>query len=328
MNRHPAESSPGSGMLIFGGFLALSFALAPVARAEAPPLYQSNFATCGTAPGQIFGVWGITAGADGALYVADSDGQWVSKFDAATGAFLLRWDVPQAWDVAVAPDGSVYVLRSAAGQIDRFSPTGTPLGSFGSPGSGDGQFNGPFGISIDPQGQVFVADTGNSRIQRFAADGTFLGKWGQFGGQIGDLQSPSEVAADAFGNVYVIDNRLGRIYRFSNTGSLLGWWYLGGPLSTPITLNYGLAVDPAGNVYVTEGSIVIDKYTPSGQWLSRFGHYGTGPGQFLFAMTIACDPQGHIYVSDRSLCRITRFGYDSPVASLPTSWGRLKATYR
>ena len=318
MNRH-------SSHLVLSTLMSIGLAAAPSsvpdARAEAPPVVLGTFGTCGTSLGQIQGLWGIAAGPDGAVYVADWDGQRISKFDGATGAFLTRWSVPDAFDVAVAPDGSVYVLCQASARIDHFSATGAPLGTFGSFGSGDGQFNNPFGIAIDPQGQLFIADTGNHRIQRLSADGTFLGKWNQ---------SPfaTEIAVDAFGNVFVIDEQVGRVYRYSTTGAVLGGWSNGGPSGTPIAINYGLAVDPAGSVYLVAADRWIEKYTPSGAFLLRWGDGGTEPGNFRLAMTITIDPQGQVYVSDRTLCRVTKFGFNPPVPTLPISWGKVKAAYR
>ena len=46
------------------------------------------------------------------------------------------------------------------------------LNSWGSTGSGDGQFSSPKGIAVSGTGQVYVADLGNDRIQRFGADDT------------------------------------------------------------------------------------------------------------------------------------------------------------
>jgi hypothetical protein len=53
-------------------------------------------------------------------------------------------------------------------RFEKFSSSGTFITKWGSRGSGDGQFNDPWGIAVDASGNVFVADTGNDRVQVFA----------------------------------------------------------------------------------------------------------------------------------------------------------------
>jgi DNA-binding beta-propeller fold protein YncE len=38
---------------------------------------------------------------------------------------------------------------------------------WGSPGTGDGQFINPAGITTDKSNNLYVADSGNNRVQRF-----------------------------------------------------------------------------------------------------------------------------------------------------------------
>src|SRR5262245_65122617 len=48
-----------------------------------------------------------------------------------------------------------------------------PLSSFGSAGSGAGQFQAPVGVAINQStGDVYVADSGNARVQQLDATGT------------------------------------------------------------------------------------------------------------------------------------------------------------
>ena len=49
--------------------------------------------------------------------------------------------------------------------VSVFRPDGEKLWSFGSSGSGQGQFSSPWGIATDDVGNIFVADRDNHRIQ-------------------------------------------------------------------------------------------------------------------------------------------------------------------
>jgi DNA-binding beta-propeller fold protein YncE len=51
--------------------------------------------------------------------------------------------------------------------VSVFTADGAFLYTWGTKGSGNGQFNDPKGIAVDPQGYIYVADTANHRIQKF-----------------------------------------------------------------------------------------------------------------------------------------------------------------
>jgi DNA-binding beta-propeller fold protein YncE len=72
------------------------------------------------------------------------------------------------YGVAVAPDGTVYVVERFNRRIQYFDAAGTYLGQWGSKGSGDGQFDEPDDVAVAPDGKtIYVADTHNDRIQVF-----------------------------------------------------------------------------------------------------------------------------------------------------------------
>jgi hypothetical protein len=96
--------------------------------------------------------------------------------------------------------------------------TGTGTTNFGSPGSGDGQFNTPIGIATDGT-HLYVADTGNNRVQKFTTAGVYVTKWGTLGTGTSNLNAPEGVAMDASGDVWVCDYGNSRLQRFSNTGT-------------------------------------------------------------------------------------------------------------
>ena len=75
----------------------------------------------------------------------------------------------------------MYVADSGNNRIQKFDSNGTFITKWGSYGTGDGQFIGPWGISFNPLEIVYVADTDNNRIQKFDSNGNFITKWGSFG---------------------------------------------------------------------------------------------------------------------------------------------------
>ena len=110
--------------------------------------------------------------------------------------------------------------------------TWTYEGQWGTPGSGNGQFNYPLGVAVASDGNVYVTDGGgygaNNRIQYFTASGSYLGQWGTLGSGNGQFQLPSGVAVAPGGNVYVADTDNNRIQYFTASGSYLGQWGSGG----------------------------------------------------------------------------------------------------
>jgi NHL repeat len=81
----------------------------------------------------------------------------------------------QPTDVAWDSEGNSYFtdgyVNSRVGKADK---NGDWVASWGSRGSGEGQFSTPHGIAISPSNEVFVADRGNNRIQVFDTSGKFL----------------------------------------------------------------------------------------------------------------------------------------------------------
>ncbi len=137
----------------------------------------------------------------------DAGGNFLYSLGAGSGEF------GKPNDIATAPNGRLYVTDSQEDQVRVYGPNGEYLFSFGSPGSGEGEFDFPAGIAFDPvQSEVYVADQGNARVQVFNANGDFLRAFGEFtyqeGGEWvfeGTFTRIQGLAVDALQRVYVAD---------------------------------------------------------------------------------------------------------------------------
>jgi len=123
---------------------------------------------------------GIAIDRAGNIYVAEIGSKHRIQKLGPDGTFIAEW-APGLYGprkIAIGPDDSVYVVDSGRNRIVKFSSDGQVLASWGSEGSGDGQFRALSSVGVDPiNNKVYVADPVNSRIQVFDSNGKFLSKW-------------------------------------------------------------------------------------------------------------------------------------------------------
>jgi DNA-binding beta-propeller fold protein YncE len=123
---------------------------------------------------------GIGVDRAGNIYVAEIGSKHRIQKLGPDGTFIAEW-APGLYGprkIAIGPDDSVYVVDSGRNRIVKFSSDGQVLASWGSEGSGDGQFRALSSVAVDPiNNKVYVADPVNSRIQVFDSNGKFLSKW-------------------------------------------------------------------------------------------------------------------------------------------------------
>ena len=97
-------------------------------------------------------------------------------------------------DIAWLPDGTFFISDGYTNtRVMKFDPNGKFLMQWGTPGTGNSQFNTVHAIDIDKDRKLYVSDRGNGRIQVFDENGKYLD---QFGG----LRQPQHVMITADGH--------------------------------------------------------------------------------------------------------------------------------
>lgn len=168
-------------------------------------------------------VHGLALDRDDNIWVTDIGRNVVLRFGVAgrlqvtlgtaghTGVDASHFDQPT--DVAISPDGSVYVSDGYGNsRVVRFAADGTYSAAWGEPGERPGEFNTPHGIAVAPDGKVYVAERLNNRVQVFDPVGKPLAQWS-------DLASADSIRFGPDGHVYVgSGNAEMTFYRISPDG--------------------------------------------------------------------------------------------------------------
>jgi len=79
--------------------------------------------------------------------------------------------------LAVAADGTIYVLDAQVPIIRAYGPDGTFEFNVGRKGGGPGEYDYADAIAVLPDGRLIVKDPGNTRISVFSSRGEFITTW-------------------------------------------------------------------------------------------------------------------------------------------------------
>lgn len=142
--------------------------------------------------------------ADDRIYVTDIAHHAVAVLDKASGRELARigkvgskdGELYHPTNLALA-DGYLYVADTGNYRVQKFALDGAFVRSYGSIGTGLGQFARPKGIALDPDGRLYVIDAAFENIQVFDPDGTLLLFFGEPGERRENINLPAKVTIDA-----------------------------------------------------------------------------------------------------------------------------------
>ena len=126
-----------------------------------------------------------------------------------------------AWDAA----GNIFVADGIGNaRIAKFNNKGVFVKSWGSRGTGQGQFATVSAIVVDVQGNVYAADPGNKRIQVFDNNGTFKTQYTNIGAPAAlcITPGPNQVIYSSNSNPPEDIDVGGEIYKLKLDGTVVG----------------------------------------------------------------------------------------------------------
>ncbi|HEX5241225.1 MAG TPA: 6-bladed beta-propeller [Candidatus Limnocylindrales bacterium] len=235
---------------------------------------------------------GLTVGRDGYVYTADSRDHSIRKW-TREGRHVLTIGNPhqnapsfsgrpfnRPTHAAVGSNGDIYVSDGYGNaQIHVFDADGRHRHSWGSPGSGPGQFNTVHSVFIDhdDDDRIYAADRYNNRVQFFSRDGEYLGEWG-------GLRLPQSIRKGPNGE-WVVAELSHRVTILDGSGEVIARWGDGVPTDDAPIGGVELALPDAPS----RAPMVTGKV-----------HTDPGPGLFCAPHGIAIDSRGSFYVAETS----------------------------
>ena len=209
--------------------------------------------------------------------------------------------------VAINKMGEVVVTETHC--VSVFSSLGVKVRSFGTRGSGHGQFNYPSGVAVDGEGNILVTDWENHRIQKFTSEGQFLTSVGTKGSRPLQFDYPIDIALNASINkVYVLNEGSHHVQVLNSDLTFSSIFGKEGSGKGQFSYPRGIACDSTGNVYVADThNHRIQVFTAEGKFLRMFGRRCQGKGELYHPSGIAIDTSDLMYVSDSDNHRVSVF---------------------
>ena len=229
---------------------------------------------------------------------------------SADGALKRQWHmldvkIGKPEGIVVLRDGRVVVCDTHYHRVVWFDTDGNWLKNIGEQGNGNGQFIYPVGICKDPDENLYICEYGgHDRVQKFTREGQWLASFGSFGTGPGQFQRPSGLTWLA-GKIYVTDAVNNRVLIFTDAGQYLGVLGVQGQPALDFDLPYDIAAGQDGALYIIEyGGGRLTKVSTEGKLLGRFGHTGSGEGEFSTPWGLTIDSHMRVRIADTKNRRI------------------------
>ncbi len=181
------------------------------------------------------------------------------------------------------------------------------------------------GVAVDSRGRYYVYHRGREAppLLCFNRDGALLQSWGE-----GVYGRPHMAKCDEEDNLWLIDDGSHVLYLYSPEGEILRTLGTRGVpgedgvhFDRPTDIAFGLD----GGFYVSDGygNTRVARFDKDLRFLGQWGSEGKGRGEFLLPHAITTDPEGLVYVADRTNWRVEIFSPDGLFLRQWTHIGRV-----
>lgn len=327
------------GHLIF--FLALALLLAACGgntgtTPSSTPTSTVSSGEAGTGPRglPLYCPLSVAVNGQDTLFVSDNDQNMVHERIiklSPSGQEVGEWHlfapgriggVQGPGNAALDAQSNMYVIDLGNIKVVKISPEGKVLMSWGSYGSGQGQFELPEAIAVDAQNTVYVGDAGNDsdRIEKFSNTGTFLGTV-----TLPLKSGPIGLTVDSSNNLYVANDI--SITKLTPAGQVVDRWQITSNITTAYTSWTDITNDGHGDFYAAEVTVshvdgsssprIVKIDLTTGKELAAWNVWQTG---ITHISSLAADSQGNVYATETTKTGTTQLQKFSSTGAVLATW--------
>lgn len=216
-------------------------------------------------------------------------------------------------DIAIDPDGLLYIVEPTYNVVRVFDQQGNELGSFKVPGA--------LSIAVNDTYIVVGANAGFAVYSKLGNVEKVVGKNGK---SAGEFDKVNGVAIDEENNIYVVDTFNNRLSKYQPNGVHLWTTLLGYPgneqetgektfptkARAKLQVPMGVTLDGNGHVVVTDMfDFCIARFSQSsGAFIDKFGSVGLNDGYLMYPSDVDYDAAtNQIVISDTGASRLQVF---------------------
>ena len=219
----------------------------------------------------------------------------VNTLGACKGTLQFPQQPGNLTDVAVAPNGTIFVTDYDNCKIHVFDAARMFVKSFGQQGAENGQLQFPMSVGISSKGLLYVAN--GNRVDVLTADGLFVRRIGT-----GLLKEPWDVTVHN-GMIFVADGGYNCVAVFSEDGMLVRSIGSSGTGAKHFNVPTRVTISPDGELYVSDCcNHCIQVFTTQGAYIRQFGN-----GVLQYPHKVLFTGDKHVLVADQNSDRIAAF---------------------
>lgn len=145
-------------------YVADGYGNSRIVKFDRDGMFLKAWGAWGDGPGQFRLPHSVVVDGRGRVIVADRENARIQVFDTE-GRFQTQWTgLGYPYGLVLDRDQSIWMVDGGYDRILKLSPDGTPLGAFGRPGHGPGQFAWSHFMAMDASRRIYVADVLNWRF--------------------------------------------------------------------------------------------------------------------------------------------------------------------